>query len=714
MKKVLATLALTGFALAANVHAFTTNDIQIWTGCGTNHAAMVIEWNSPEVFNLSTVPAPITTKTMVWGYKFNGTATASQMFNSVLTADRRLYAIDYDDSYGRFVEGIGYNLKGDGNYGATDGTETYPANTFVNGDLINSYLDPDAATPLNNGDLFWSGYYGANWNIWTELNQTGGYAAAPDRGTNQYATFDPVSYTWTQGQWESSYLGLDDLDLQDGSWLGLSVGSAGYDTNVADIAFTAYFYQEQAPVSPDGTYFAYVCDTNSFATQVISSSYLDTAPPYNDPTAILGRPTLQFIDNGGIGSTNRTKIIEAPYNTDANGSNVIAEIAEDGQITVQMGHKVYHNPANPYGIDLIVYGNSFFSPSGQTGFIGDSTDLNSVTLKSGVNGHSTTVSVSQDGVNWYEFSGTNNLFPDNAYRWDESNQIWTDEEMNPTKPLNPAVTANSLNGDSVADALDQFIGASGGSGFNLAQVGLPWIQYVRFEPGPNAFPPYTVVDAVAEAIPATVGDALSIASRNISAGITNLTFQNPANSCQNLISINFRSVNETEKISTVELSEFSAFAPVPGCVAGAYQITAAPLTGTNPPSCLADISLSVGTNYSGNGGNLRVLQWSGTAWNMIPFVYNSASNQVYLTGLTNLSAFVVSQLGAQLDIHSCASGLNLVFTPFTGVTYTLQRSTDLLSWTPIATNIPANMQPVTLHDSAPPAGHAYYRVQLAP
>ena len=121
MKKIRLALALAGCALAGNVRAITTNDIQLWTGSGTNHAAVVIEWNSPDVFNNTTVPAPVANKTLVWGYQFNGTATGTQMLNAILASDPRLYAV-INNTYGTFVEGIGYNLNGNGLIGvATDG-----------------------------------------------------------------------------------------------------------------------------------------------------------------------------------------------------------------------------------------------------------------------------------------------------------------------------------------------------------------------------------------------------------------------------------------------------------------------------------------------------------------------------------------------------------------------------------------------------------------
>src|ERR1700683_913597 len=123
MSKIHRALVLAGCTLAANVHAITTNDIQLWTGSGTNRAALVTEWNSPEVFNNTTVPAPIANKTMVWGYQFNGDATGTQMLNAVLASDHRLYAV-INNTYGTFVESIGYNLNGNGLFAVTDGSQT--------------------------------------------------------------------------------------------------------------------------------------------------------------------------------------------------------------------------------------------------------------------------------------------------------------------------------------------------------------------------------------------------------------------------------------------------------------------------------------------------------------------------------------------------------------------------------------------------------------
>ena len=709
MKILSVVLAIASLVLVSKSSAISLDDIQLWTGSGTNRAAMVIEWNSPEVFNNTSVPAPIANKTLVWGYRFNGSATGTQMFNAIVAANPGLYAVEnIDPTFGTGVDAIGFNLNGSGRTGVTDGTVTDNATVLTNGILIDPNLNVDAAYSLNSRDLFWSGHFGPYWQVWTEQSDNGGFLDSPNRGNSEF--WDAGTYA--QGQWASANYGLDDLPLTNGSWLGFSVSAAGYDSDTNDAAYYAFNYDEQAPPSPDGTYTAYVCNTNDFAVQIASTNNLDAAKPYNNPAAVLGRPTLRFFDPYDGDVTDRVSIIDDPYNVTPDDSDVITEIKSGGQITVNMGRKIYDDPNNPYGIDLIVYGNSFFSASDTSGIISDKTDLSVATLSTGIYGHQTIVSVSQDGTNWYAFSNTPVLFPDNAYRWDDTNGSWSDEEMNPTKPLNPYINTNNFGGQTVANGLDQFVGAAGGTGYALRASSFPWIQYVRVQPGPGT---YTVIDAIAAVDPTVVGDALSIAPDNLASGITNLAFQNPADSSQNLIGIDFDSVSDVARISTVTLTDFSSFAPVIGNVSSAYRIAAKPVSGTGPLSYLADISLRAGAGYEGIGGDLRVYQWNCTNWISQRFTFNLTNDEVLVAGVTNFSTFVVSQIvPPQLNIQTIANGFAFQFSPVANCAHILERSTDLVTWTPILTNTPASTQPLTLQDTNAPAGEAFYRLLLTP
>ena len=449
MKKVRFALALASLFLVSKSPAISLDDIQLWTGSGTNRAALVIQWSVPESLTNSTVPVPVADKTLVWGYRFNGTATGTQMRDAILAADPKLYFVESISEYGAFIDGIGYNLNGNGVIGIADGSNT---NYIVNGLLTNATANVDATHALNSGDLYWGGLYGPNWETWTETNAAGGFFSSPNRGTNAYWTTTDTTYfsSGYHGQWVLGF-GLDYMTLTNGSWVGFSVAAGEYETN----ASAAYNAHKRAPISPDGTYVAYVANSNDFAVQIVSTNNVNSAAPYNDPTAVLGHPTLKFRNGSATAAIHRSKIIEPPYYKDPNLNNVITKINVGGQITVNMGRTIYHNTNNPYGIDFVVYGNSFYTASGYTGgAVSDATDEGVATIPSpGTYGHPTVVSVSQDGTNWFTYPYVSTIVPFNAYRWDDNNHIWADEQMNETKPLNPGLPLP--NGITVANALDQ-------------------------------------------------------------------------------------------------------------------------------------------------------------------------------------------------------------------------------------------------------------------
>jgi hypothetical protein len=248
MKKTLfVPLALAGLFVAANAPAVSFNDIQFWTGTGTNCAALVVEWSVPENLNGTSVPAPIADKSLVWGYRFNGRATAAQMFDAIVAADPRLYAVEtfYPD-FGASVSAIGFHLGGGGDLGITDGSDT---NYFPNGLQTDATVYLDAAAPLNPGDLYWGAEWGPNWEVWTEQGDAGGFFNCPDRGTNTYWTSTDPDYAMSgfHGQWDFAPAGLDWLQLTNGSWIGFSVAAATYDPDMS----APYNTHKHAPVEPD-------------------------------------------------------------------------------------------------------------------------------------------------------------------------------------------------------------------------------------------------------------------------------------------------------------------------------------------------------------------------------------------------------------------------------------------------------------------------------
>ena len=99
----------------------------------------------------------------------------------------------------------------------------------------------------------------------------------------------------------------------------------------------------------------------------------------------------------------------------------------------------------------------------------------------GVFGEPVTVSVAQslDGP-WYTFESptADGYYPTQPWAWDRTTHDWSSQELDWTKPVNPSLTGTDFAGLTVADAIDLYAGSAGGTGFDIDQFGLDWIQYV--------------------------------------------------------------------------------------------------------------------------------------------------------------------------------------------------------------------------------------------
>jgi hypothetical protein len=226
------------------------------------------------------------------------------------------------------------------------------------------------------------------------------------------------------------------------------------------------------------------CSSNAqqFASSVVDSSGLGANPYYSEPNAMLGRPTLWNHDEFGGGPKQRvaTSIVYGPWEQDDNGNNVITSIPTGGHVTVAFDEPIVDDPANWYGQDFIVYGNSSFLASG---FVEWNTNLEELTIVGpDVFAEPTQVSVSPDLVNWYTYTNTfaDTLFPTQAFEWDFKIHNWN-ADSDWTKPVNPTLTGNDFNGLSVADGIALYAGSGGGTGFDLAESGFSSIKYIRFD-----------------------------------------------------------------------------------------------------------------------------------------------------------------------------------------------------------------------------------------
>ena len=149
---------------AGPAQAFSFDDIDLWVGSGSSSAAMVVHWSSPEVFNNTSIPVPIEDFSYAWGYSFDGAASAEAMMLALAAADPRLYLFAGGQAgLGMAILGIGYDLDNDGIFGLSDGSTTYTSTDFTDGILANqSYSNGDTFLPVDEGDLYWGGWYGPN------------------------------------------------------------------------------------------------------------------------------------------------------------------------------------------------------------------------------------------------------------------------------------------------------------------------------------------------------------------------------------------------------------------------------------------------------------------------------------------------------------------------------------------------------------------------
>ena len=223
-----------------------------------------------------------------------------------------------------------------------------------------------------------------------------------------------------------------------------------------------------------------IASGSPFATEVVEhSADLDGSGTYNDPQAVLGQPATW---NGDCCCVS---MVCSAWGTDQGGSKVITTIGSNSYIIVKFDHHVEDDPNNPYGIDFLVFGNSFY---GGSGAVDCNTDMETYYLMGGPFEEPVLVAVSQDGKNWYEYSsgpyGDTAKYPTQAREWDRVNHQWG-ELLDFTKPVEPGIFPfNDCDPGGapkyVADVIDYcYKGSAGGTGFDLAPSGYPWIQYIK-------------------------------------------------------------------------------------------------------------------------------------------------------------------------------------------------------------------------------------------
>ncbi|HMO67028.1 MAG TPA: PEP-CTERM sorting domain-containing protein, partial [Verrucomicrobiota bacterium] len=192
------------------------------------------------------------------------------------------------------------------------------------------------------------------------------------------------------------------------------------------------------------------------------------AAGYTNTAALLGEPSRVTPDPFG-GPVD-------PFSPPWQPGQLLS-LGAGGSVTVQFGAPVRDDPANPFGLDFLIFGSAgFIPPSGDSPGGG----LTAGPLFAHHTGE-TRVSVSPDGGSWYVLDPA--LAPTVDGFWP------TDGQGDFTRPVNPALTAADFDGQGLAGIRALYAGSGGGTGYDLAwardgasqPVALGQIEYLRIE-----------------------------------------------------------------------------------------------------------------------------------------------------------------------------------------------------------------------------------------
>ncbi len=550
--------------------------VPLEVGSGVNTASVYIEWS--DGFSAEFL--------VHFGQAESDTTTGLGLMD-IIEAETELTTVRQDFGWGMYVDGISYQGHSDAGYGGAALWWHYWENnagsrnlwqssatgaagrTVAHGDadawIYGSEDEPEpidvieVGSGVNSASVFieWADGFTAEFLVHfgsSELDTTTGLGLmdtidAETELTTLRVDFDRGTYIdgiGYQRHYNEGWAGGEDWwhywENPAGSregWVASATGASGRAVAHGDADGWIYGHAD-APVTQESflvDYGQYVYDPNDFATawvayepQGMASDWL-TSEPFDDPSAALGRPTVDTSGDDWFIAMNMSCPVVPVY--PAFRAHELVYLGEGGSITLAFNHPVRDDEENPYGIDLLVFGNPYQLIGGDQGWVNGDPGLVKVGPSGGI--EPGIVSVSQDGKAWYSFTNdpnfmsddpnfiklagdaTDGLFCDGSaptlgrvYDPDHAdaslgdwNQWWA-EPTNPTLPLDPSLSCASFDGMSVARVAQTYGDSAGGTGYDVARLDLPvdpdtglkWFKYVRIDDAPGGGSPE--VDAVAD------------------------------------------------------------------------------------------------------------------------------------------------------------------------------------------------------------------------
>ena len=221
-----------------------------------------------------------------------------------------------------------------------------------------------------------------------------------------------------------------------------------------------------------------------FATEVVSyDPGSGGVPGFDDPESALGPPSRT---SGGVLFPSAVTPFQPAFMTDE-----LVSLGTGGALVLGFDHPVRNDPGNPFGIDLIIFGNPF---------LGDTAPPFGVA--GNLFGEGGEIAVSMDGVIWHPIPEVpaDGAIP--TMGWMDSGPYDTEPGGKPTdftRPVDPIHSGANLMGMTHLEIVEAYNGSGGGTGIDLDWVGLSEIRYVRISNQTSIGSPE--VDAVADVSP---------------------------------------------------------------------------------------------------------------------------------------------------------------------------------------------------------------------
>lgn len=187
------------------------------------------------------------------------------------------------------------------------------------------------------------------------------------------------------------------------------------------------------------------------------------SPGYTDPSTVLGEPAR--MSGAGIDPSVVSPFASAWMPTE------LLSIGSGGEVVVRFDEPVVDDSANPFGIDLIVFGNAFYVDQ-----------IPGAGVVGGLFSEGGTIEVSPDGITWTLVPGAeaDGGFP--TMGWIDAgpyDELPGREPTDFTRPVDPSIEPSGLAGTTYPQLLELYDGSGGGTSIDLAPLGLESIRFVR-------------------------------------------------------------------------------------------------------------------------------------------------------------------------------------------------------------------------------------------